>query len=41
MPKHKIIKIFGERKTGRKVVSPLNAFNTGALDVDSNGGLLT
>ena len=30
-----------ERKTGRKVVSPLNAFNTGALDVDSNGGLLT
>ena len=30
-----------ERKTGRKVVSPLNAFNTGALDVDSDGGLLT
>ena len=30
-----------ERKTGRKVVSPLNASDTGALDVDSNGGLLT
>jgi hypothetical protein len=41
MPKHEIIKIFGERKTGRKVVSPLNASDTGALDVDSNGGLLT
>ena len=30
-----------ERKTGRKVVSPLNASDTGALDVDSRGELLT
>ena len=28
-----------ERKTGRRVVSPLNASDTGALDVDSDGVL--